>query len=784
MGQLLRIPGTARLVVTIAAVLLAMVLPTPLTLAQGTAVFSRIDVSGNQRIEADSIRVFAGIEPGQPVTPEQINLAVRSLFDTGLFEDVQVMPEAGRLVITVVENPTINEIAFEGNDSIKEEDLSTVVQLRPRLAYSVPAAEADAQRIIQAYQAAGRYAASVTPVIIRLPENRVNLVFEIDEGRVTSVQRISFTGNQTFSDRRLRGVVETNQSNWLSFLFGKATYDADRLEVDKEKLRRFYLENGFIDVRVLSGTAELARDRTGFFLSFTISEGERFNFGQMSVSSAIPGLDAAAFRPELAPVLGGGLYDVSKVDSVVERMAYLAGQSGYAFVEIRPNVTRNPASHTVDINFELVQGDRVFVERIDITGNTRTVDRVIRRQFHIVEGDAFNAREVRDAEDRIRGLGYFKTAAVSVRPGAAPDQALIQVEVEEQPTGSLSLGGAFSSSEGLSAQISLTERNFLGRGQTLTATVSASSQFANYELGFYEPALFDRDLLAGLNVYYRDRNYDEQSFNTRTAGTEPRIGFPLSEHGRLTVRYHLSKDSIYDVARDTSRIIQDEAGDLWTSSLGLTYAYDRRDSVVDPTAGFILTLNQDFAGLGGDTTYSKTRATARVYKSFFDDDLVLSAELEGGALYGDAESTRITDRFNTGGDSFRGFARNGLGPRDYCSPDENVCTRPQAIRDVDDALGGNYYSILRLDASFPLGLPEEYGIYGGVFGDVGSLWGLYQTNGSMGEIDDAMHLRSSVGVSLFVDTPFAPLRFNYAVPLEYEDYDELERFRFAVETRF
>jgi outer membrane protein insertion porin family len=783
MGQRLRIPGIPRLILIIAA--LALLLPTPLTLAQGTAVFSRVDVAGNQRIEADTIRVFAGIEPGQPVTPEQLNLAVRNLFDTGLFEDVQVMPEAGRLIITVVENPTINQIAFEGNDSLNDEELLEVVQLRPRLAYSVPAAEADAQRIIAAYQAAGRYAASVTPVIIRLPENRVDLVYEINEGRVTSVQRISFTGNQAFSDRRLRRVIETNQAGWLSFIFGRATYDADRLEVDKELLRRFYLERGYYDIRVLSGTAELARERTGFFLSFTVSEGPRYNFGRVSVSSAIPGLDARAFEPLLAPVADRGVYNVAEVDTVIERMAFQAGQAGYAFVEIRPNVTRNEATRTIDINFQLVEGDRVFIERIDITGNTRTLDRVIRRQFRVVEGDAFNAREIRDAEDRIRGLGYFETATVQVRPGTTPDRALVLVEVEEQPTGSLSLGGAFSSSEGLSAQISLTERNFLGRGQTVNATISASSQFANYEFGFYEPALFDRDLLAGFNVYYRDRNFDEQSFNTSSYGTEPRIAFPLSENGRLTLRYELSNDDIYDVREDTSRIIQNEAGDLWTSAVGFTYAYDRRNSVVDPTAGFILTLSQDFAGVGGDTTYSKTRGTARAYTSLFDEDLVLSAELEGGALYGDAESTRITDRFNTGGDSFRGFARNGLGPRDFCGDDDEPrCTVPQRQEEVNDALGGNYYSVLRLDASFPLGLPEDYGIYGGVFGDVGSLWGLYETDGSMGEVDDGFIIRSSVGVSLFVDTPFAPLRFNYAVPIQYEDYDVLERFRFAIETRF
>jgi len=783
MGQRQGIRGTLARLLLVCAVIFAFAPGTSL-LAQGTAVFSRIDVAGNQRIEADTIRVFAGIEPGQPVTPEQLNLAVRNLFDSGLFEDVQVMPEAGRLVITVRENPTINQIAFEGNDALSDEDLQAVVQLRPRLAYSVAAAEQDAQRIIDAYRTAGRYAAEVNPVIIRRSENRVDLVFEITEGRKTGIQRVNFVGNHVFSDRRLRRAIQTNESNWLSFVFGGNTYDQDRLELDKEMLRRFYLERGYIDVQVLSATAELARDRGGFFLSFTISEGQKYNFGKVSVSSSIPGLNAAAFQPLLAPVADRGVYNVKYVDRVVERMAFQAGQQGYAFVEIRPQVTRHPENRTVDINFQLVEGQRVFVERIDISGNDRTLDRVIRRQFHIVEGDAFNSREVKDAEDRINALGYFKQATVNVREGSAPGYALVDVHVEEQPTGSLSLGGAYSTSEGISAQISLTERNFLGRGQTLTGAISASDQFANYSLGFYEPALFDRDLLAGATIFYRDSNLEEQSFSTSSAGLEPRVGFPLSENGRLTLRYHLSQDDIYDVQSDTSRIILEEEGKLLTSAIGLTYAYDRRNSAVDPTAGFILTLNQEFAGLGGDVTHSKTQGTARAYTSFFDEDLVVSAELEGGVLVS-KDGTRITDRFNAGGDSFRGFARNGLGPRDFCGDaGEVTCLDPQEDETVNDALGGNYYAILRVDASFPIGLPEEYGVYGGLFGDIGSLWGLDDLDGSMGIVDDGMHIRSAVGVSLFVDTPFAPLRFNYAVPLQKEDYDELERFRFSVEKRF
>ncbi len=781
MGQRQKQAGLALIRLSAVLCFLAALLPSQLTNAQGTATYSRIDVAGNQRVEADTVRIFAGLEPGQPVTPSELNLAVRRLFETQLFEDVQVQPDAGRLLITVVENPIINQIAFEGNDSLSDEDLLLVVELRPRLAYSAQAAEADAQRVIEAYRASGRFASEVRPVIIRRPGNRVDLVFEVFEGRPTDVDRVSFIGNEAYSDRRLLRAIQTNQSNWLSFIFGGTNYDADRLEFDAELLRQFYLQRGYADFRVVSSTAELARERTGFFLTFTVEEGEIYNFGRIGVSSQVPGLDAAQFEPLLQPLTGGGIYNIAIIDRVVERMAFQAGQQGFAFVDIQPQVERDTVNNRINIVFELQQAERVFIERIDISGNNRTLDRVIRRQFRVVEGDAFNAREIREAEDRIRGLGYFANATVTVLEGSSPQRALVDVEVEEQSTGSLNLGGAFSTNEGLTAQVGITERNFLGRGQTISASIAANREFGNFDFGFVEPQLFDRDLLAGFNIYYRQRNFSEQTFEQTNLGFEPRIGFPLSENGRLVLRYRLSNDGILDVAPDTSRIIIAEEGELVTSALSFTYAFDRRNSVVDPSAGFILTLNQEFAGLGGDVTHSKTRGTARAYTSFFEEDLILSATLEGGAIFSD-EGTRITDRFNAGGDSFRGFQRNGIGPRDFCEVGD--CLPPQEDLEVDESLGGNFFGILRLDASFPLGLPQEYGIFGGVFADAGSLWGLDDINGSMGEVDDSFQLRASVGLSLFVDTPFAPLRFNYAFPVRTVEGDQTEEFRFAIESRF
>ena len=784
MGQGHWIRGLTRLFLLMAV--LTFALPSPLIVAQGTAVFSRVDVAGNQRIEADSIRAFAGHRAGpaghaRAVEPRgQEPLRHRALRGRDGAARGRAAGHHRR------ENPTINQIAFEGNDSLDDEELNEVIQLRPRLAYSVPAVEADAQRIIEAYRAAGRYAATVDPVIIRQSDNRVDLVFEISEGRRTGVQRVSFSGNQAFSDRRLRRVIETNQTSWLSFALGGNTYDADKLELDRELLRQFYLERGY---HRRAGPVRHRRDGARAHRLLPVLHhlrGAAVQLRQRLGQLADPGAARGGLPPLLAPVANRGVYNVKLIDRVIQRMSYQAGQAGYAFVEIRPRVTKNAATRTVDINFELVEGQRVFVERIDISGNTRTLDRVVRRQFHIVEGDAFNSREIRDAEDRINGLGYFKTATVNVRPGTTEDQALVEVVVEEQPTGSLSLGGAFSSSEGLSAQISLTERNFLGRGQTVSGTISASTQFSNYDFGFVEPALFDRDLLAGFNIYYRNTNFDEQSFKTKNVGFEPRLGFPLSENGRLTMRYQISQDDIYDVQDDTSLIIENEEGSLITSAVGATYAYDRRNSVVDPTAGFILTLNQEFAGLGGDTQLLQVPGQGARLHQLLRGGAGALGRARGRRHLRRRDGTRITDRFNTGGDSFRGFARNGLGPRDFCGDDdEPACTNPpQADLDVDDALGGNYYGVLRLDASFPLGLPQEYGVYGGAFADVGSLWQLDDIDGSMGEVDDGFHVRSSVGVSLFIETPFAPLRFNYAIPLQYEDYDVLERFRFTVQTRF
>lgn len=744
--------------------------------AQAIAV-NRIDVVGNQRIEADTIRVFSGLSAGQAATESQLNAAVQRLFETGLFEDVQIAPRGGVVVITVVENPTINQIAFEGNRRIDDEVLRGVVSLAPRDPYSRSAAEADAAAILQVYASSGRFGTRVEPKLIRLPDNRVNLVYEIREGSVTEVQRIAFVGNETYSDRRLRRVIATGQAGVFSRFFSNDVYDPARLELDKQRLRRFYLERGFVDFEIESAAAEISREQNAFFLTFRLDEGPRYSYGDLTVNATAPGVDPADYRA-LIDLQPGDTYNVGRVERVVERMAYLAGQQGFAFVEVVPRVSPQP-DLTVDIQFDLLEGPKVFVERIDIRGNRETVDRVIRRQFRLVEGDAFNAGEVRRAEQRIRALGFFESVEVRVREGSSPDRAIIVVDVEEAPTGNLGFGGAFSSSDGLTGTISLSERNFLGRGQAVSLELAGGADTTTVAFSFEEPALFDQDLSAGLSVFYRERDLDASGVRTTTYGVVPSLGFPVSEDGRLRLRLRGASEKIKRLENAViSPIIERETGTRDTLGIGFTYVLDKRNSPVDPTAGFILRFDQDFAGLAGDAQYSKSEVLGRVYTSVLDEEVILSAELAGGALVSFDDSSRLTERFLLGGDEFRGFDYGGLGPRDRCTG----CG--PGGEDLDTALGGNFYAVARLEATFPIGLPPEYGIYGGVFADAGSVWSLYDTAGASGTIDDSAKLRSAAGVSLFWDTAIGPLRFNFAEPLIYEEGDQFEKFRITVDTRF
>ncbi len=734
--------------------------------------FTDIAIQGNERIEPASVLSYVDLPRGAAVSAGELNAAYQRLVNSGLFETVEIVPQGNTLVIRVQEWPTINRINIEGNARIDDEALSSLVVSTPRRVYSPSQAEADAATIAAAYEERGRLAASVTPRIIRRSQNRVDLVFEVAEGRVIEIERLSFVGNRAYSDRRLRRVLATKQAGLLRRFIGRDSFVADRVALDRQLLTDFYNARGYVDFRILDISSELSRDRDAFFVTYNIQEGQSFDFGRVTASSDLPGVDPQEFIA-VSQIARGQTYTPQAVDTAIARMERLAIQKGLNFVRAVPNVTRNPRDLSLDVNFVLERGPRVFVERIDIEGNATTLDRVIRREFTVVEGDPFNPREIRAAAERIRALGFFSQADVNARDGTGPGQVILDVDVEEQPTGSLSLGGSYSTDSGIGVNLGYSERNFLGRGQTLSFNIATGSNSQRSSLAFVEPYFLGRDLSLALSAFYETTSLDEADYNTRTVGFSPALAFPVSENGRLQLSYRLAKETIFDVDTESSPIIRADEGAEYNSTIGYSYSYDTRRTGLNPDGGILLRFGQDLAGLGGDTEFLKTTVLATGQTLVWNEEVTLRATVEGGAInsFGDND-VRVIDRFFLGSRQLRGFEPLGMGPRDLNAPNE-------------DALGGNLYAVGRLEAEFPLGLPEEYGISGGVFLDAGSVWSLDNTEGFGGEeVDDGFNLRSSVGVSVFWTTPLGPLRFNFAKAIVKEDYDRTQTFNVSVQTDF
>jgi outer membrane protein insertion porin family len=745
--------------------------------------FSNVVIEGNDRVDAATILSYAGITRGAEVSAAVLNDAYQRIANSGLFETVELIPQGSTLLIRVQEYPIVNVINFEGNKRLKDEQLAEIIQSKSRRVYSPSLAESDAAAIAEAYRVAGRMAATVTPKMIRRDDNRVDLVFEITEGRVVEVERLSFVGNRAFSDRRLRQVLETKQAGLLRTFIQRDTFVAERLDLDKNVLTDFYLSRGYIDFEVLDASAEVSRERDATFVVFTIREGLSYSIGKVTTVSEIEGVDAAEFEA-VQKIRGGQTYSPLLIDNNITRMETLALKKGLNFVRVEPRITRNERGQLVDIEFAIVKGERIFVERIDIEGNATTLDQVIRRQFRSVEGDPFNPREIRQSAERIRALGFFSDARVDARPGSAPDQVVVNVGLDEQPTGSLSLGLSYSVANGTGFNVGFSETNFLGRGQRLSLSVSTGVSNQNTSFSFTEPALLGRDLSLSFGAYYKTTERENSDYNTRNIGVTAGLGFPLGEQSKLDVRLRVSEDKLtgYGVTVDNpipSPILVDENDDpLMTVSLGYTYRYDTRVTGLNPKGGVLLQFGQDFAGLAGDTKYINTSILALAETRIFNEEVTVRAIFEGGAVtsYG-GYVTRVSDRF-TGSGKIRGFAPNGIGPRDLGA------TR-------QDALGGNLFAVARFEADFPLGLPEEYGITGGAFLDVGSVWSLDNVNGAPdailqpgGIVDDSMNLRATVGFSIFWTTPIGPLRFNFSKALLKEDYDIDQDFDLTISTKF
>jgi outer membrane protein insertion porin family len=733
--------------------------------------FSTVNISGNARVDAATILSFAKLPKGKAVTAAALNDAYQRIVASGLFETVELKPQGGALQINVVELPMIDVVDYQGNKRIKDEDLIKIAKSKARLVYSPAQAEADAAAIAEVYRSKGRMAAVVTPRIIRLNDNRVDLVFEIAEGGVAEVQRLNFVGNRDFSDYRLRQVLRTKQAGILHNLIQRDSFDESRLPLDEQMLRDFYQSRGYIDFDILDSTAEYSRDRDATFLTFTISEGRSFKIGKVSTLSEVEGVDAKAFE-KIVRLRSGVTYSPSIIDKNTAAMETLASDMGLNFMRIDPRITRNDHDGTLDVTFTLVRGERVFVERIDIEGNTTTLDSVVRRQFRTVEGDPLNPADIRQAANRIRALGFFSDVSVTANPGDGADQTVVKVEVAEQPTGALSFGATYGVASGFGLSIGLTEPNFLGRGQAVDLSLQSGIDSVDSSIDFTDPSFLGRDVAFGFHADYTRTDHNNANYDTSHVGVSPSLTFALNKDTRLKLAYEIGQTDISNVdTPDSSILLQNEEGSRITSSLGYTLSYDSRDDSANAGIGYLLRMGQTVAGLGGDTKYIDSSIQALAQTQILHDEVEIRAIFEGGILqpFGGYDST-VTER-HFGNGKMRGFKPFGMGPRDLGATNQ-------------DALGGNIYAVAHLETDFPLGLPEEYGISAGAFLDVGSVWGLDNTAGTGGTVDDSFRLRSVVGLSILWKTPIGPLRLDFTRAIKKESYDEEQTFDLTIATKF
>jgi outer membrane protein insertion porin family len=839
------------------AALILFAVPVVTTLAGGLVsspaaaqTVASIVVEGNRRVESDTIRSYFKPGPGGALDAGRIDDGLKALIETGLFQDVKINRAGGRLVVTVIENPVIGRIAFEGNKKVKDEQLSAEIQSKPRGTLSRPMVQSDAQRIAEIYRHQGRYDVSVTPEIIEQPNNRVDLVFTIVEGQKTGVKSIDFVGNVAFSSYRLKDVIKTRESNLLSFLGGNDVYDPDRIEADRDLIRRFYLSKGYADVQVVAALTEYDPARKGFLVTFKIEEGQQYRVGSVGYESTIPNFDGNALR-SYSHVSVGSLYNVQELEKSVEEMQIEASRRGYAFAVVKPRGDRNFEAHTVSVVFSIEEGPRTYIERINIRGNTRTRDYVIYREFDISEGDAYNRALVDRAERRLKNLDFFKSVKITAEPGSSSDRVVLNVDIEEKSTGDFSVSGGYSTTDGALAEVSISERNLFGRGLFAKASVTYGQFARGYSLSFVEPYLLDYRVALGLDLYQREQLANNFiSYNTKTLGFSPRLGFQLREDLALQLRYSIYEQQISLPANlancnndpnnpflffnpspafvnSVNGVLPAPATDisglgLWcysdgeaslpvrkelqngavlTSALGYSLNYNTLDNNKNPTDGLLVDFKQDFAGVGGDVTYLKSQIDAKYYTPLVSD-IVGLIHLQGGILNQVGNNAlRMLDHFQMGPNLVRGFAPNGIGPRDI---------NPYGTM---DALGGTKYWGASFELQMPFWfLPKEVGLKGAVYADAGGLYD-YQgptTWAATGELttpansscikptvtpptpgtctglvfDNGNVVRSSVGIGLIWASPFGPLRFDYAVPLTKGQYDRVQQFRFGGGTSF
>jgi len=748
--------------------------------AVAAPVFAQADtieqlaVQGNQRIEAATIRSYITVREGDAFDAARIDRSIKNLFATGLFADVAIGRQGNMLVIRIVENPIINRISLEGNKKIEDDKITPEIQLRPRVVYTRTKVQQDVEKILELYRRKGRFGVRVEPKVIELPQNRVDLVFEITEGKPTYVRKINFVGNKEFSDGDLRDVVLTREERWWRFLTSNDTYDPERMNFDRELLRRYYLQNGYADFEVVSAVAELAPNRESFFMTFTVKEGERYRLGKIDVDVKIEGYP----KNNLTPVVltrERDWYNAKEIDDTINAITDAVGNAGYAFIDVNPRVRRIPESRSIDITYEVAEGPRVFVERVEIKGNARTLDRVIRREILLAEGDAFNSAKIRRSKERLENLGYFKEDKVKVESTPSelsPDRTVITAEVEEQSTGELQFGVGFSSASGALFDIGVRERNLLGRGQDLRVNLQLAQQQSQIDLSFTEPYFMDRRVVAGGDLFATRLDYeDEAGFTQQSIGGALRFGFNYNEYMFQRFNYGLTFTKLTGISTFASQYVREQSGTAVTSQISQTIALDRRNNAIDPSRGFYISLTTDLAGLGGTEKYVRGGLGAGWYAEPFDG-WILGLTSELGYIVGLGDDIKVYQRYQLGGTNLRGFDDFGASPRDGTT---------------GDALGGDWIAVFTGELKVPLGLPKEIGITPKLFSDwaaIGPPKDL-KNRTPRPNILDSQQFRGSAGIGVEWESPVGPINIDWS-PFVFnrQPFDDRQRFRVNFGQRF
>ncbi|MEK6734450.1 MAG: outer membrane protein assembly factor BamA [Pseudomonadota bacterium] len=736
-------------------------------------VVSKIIIKGNERIEDDTIKSYLDISPRVNFDNENIDQSVKKLFGSNLFQKIDISVKDSILYVSVVENPKINLVVFEGNAKIKDKDLEAEISLKPRAIYTKAKVQDDVNRIIDLYNKNGRFSAKVTPQIITLPQNRVNLIYKIQEGPVAKIGKIVFVGNNAFSDARLQSEISSKETRWYYFLSSSDQFNPSRLEYDRELLNRFYNSRGYADFKIISIITNISDNRERFYITITIDEGVKYKFGEINLESQLQSTNLSLKElRSLITTKSNDVYDVRKVEKSIDLMIKQINDLGFAFVDISPRAVLNSEKKQVDITYFIGESSRVYINHINIKGNLRTKDKVIRREFRLDEGDPYNATKITRSEKRINDLDYFEPTSIETVRTDQTNKVDLNVNVQEKSTSSLNFAGGYSTSDGPLGRIGFNETNLLGNGQYLSLSLAKAKKSLDVNLGFTEPYMFGRPLSGGFDLFSNRMDGSQNQYrpyDQKSHGSILRAGYNLTEDLIHSFYYKLARVDISNIGSNASVYIKDQEGKKTTSMIGHALSYDRRDKVVNPTEGYIITVNQEFAGVGGSTKFLRHSAVARNYYPIINDDVVLMMGVDTGIIQGiDGKKVNISDRFNLGGaESLRGFDSGGVGPR---------------AKDQDAALGGDILYSGVAELKFPLGFGKEIGLFGSAFADAGSLYKLDVADQS--GIWDSNKLRSAYGLGIGFTTPMGPIRVHYAIPMSKASFDKTKNFDITFRTDF